>query len=40
MIVGRFYEKGFGIDKNEDKAFEWYMKASQQNDIMKLIALR
>ncbi|RIA87944.1 hypothetical protein C1645_713603 [Glomus cerebriforme] len=32
-IVGNFYYKGFGIDKNNDKAFEWYIKASQQNDI-------
>src|SRR5437764_13826134 len=33
VMVGVFYNRGFGIDKNDDKAFEWYMKASQQNDI-------
>jgi hypothetical protein len=33
VMIGKFYENGFGIDKNYKKAFEWYMKASQQNDI-------
>ena len=33
VIVGVFYYKGFGVDKNENIAFEWYIKASQQNDI-------
>ncbi|RIA94916.1 hypothetical protein C1645_758911, partial [Glomus cerebriforme] len=32
-MVGKFYEKGFGIDKDENIALEWYVKASQQNDI-------
>ncbi|GBB88340.1 hypothetical protein RclHR1_01490021 [Rhizophagus clarus] len=33
VIVGIFYHEGFGIDKNENTAFEWYMKASRKNDI-------
>ena len=33
VIVGLFYCIGFGINKNENAAFSWYIKASQQNDI-------
>ena len=33
MIIGIFYYRGFGIDRNDNTAFKWYMKASQQNDI-------
>ena len=33
VIVGKFYEEGFGIDKDEDIAFEWYMKGSQKNSV-------
>ncbi len=33
VMVGNFYKNGFGIDKNENKAFEWYMKASEKGDI-------
>ena len=32
-MVGKFYEKGFGIDKNINIAIEWYMEASQKNEI-------
>jgi TPR repeat protein len=31
-MVGKFYEKGFGIDKDINKAFEWYMEASKQKN--------
>ncbi|GBC01733.1 hypothetical protein RclHR1_04300015 [Rhizophagus clarus] len=33
VMMGKFYEKGFGTDKNNDKAIEWYMEAIKQNDI-------
>ncbi|RIA94893.1 hypothetical protein C1645_803302 [Glomus cerebriforme] len=33
VMIGIFYEKGFGVKENKNKAFEWYMKGSQQNDI-------
>lgn len=33
VIVGIFYHEGFGIDKNDSTAFEWYMRASRNNDI-------
>lgn len=33
-MIGRFYNEGFGINKNENTAFEQYMKASQKNDII------
>jgi TPR repeat protein len=32
VIVGKFYEKGFGIKKDESIAFKWYMKACKQNN--------
>src|SRR5207253_856701 len=32
-IVGKFYYKGFGRDKDENKAFEWYMKASEKKNM-------
>ena len=33
VMIGRFYGNGFGIDENGKIAFEWYMKASQQNNV-------
>src|SRR5436190_7671742 len=33
VMVGKFYIHGFGINKDEIAAFEWYMRSSQQNDI-------
>ncbi|GES73379.1 kinase-like domain-containing protein [Rhizophagus clarus] len=33
VIIGNFHYKGFGIDKNKDMAFKWYVYASQHNDI-------
>src|SRR2546430_2074747 len=33
VLVGKFYNKEFGIDKNKNVALEWYAKASQQGDI-------
>jgi TPR repeat protein len=36
VMVGKFYNEGFGCDKcdeNDNMALEWYIKASQQNDI-------
>lgn len=29
--VGNMYEKGNGVAKNTEKAFEWYLKAAKQN---------
>jgi TPR repeat protein len=31
-MVGYFYEDGFGVNKNEIVAFEWYKKASELNN--------
>ncbi|RIA87874.1 hypothetical protein C1645_807102 [Glomus cerebriforme] len=33
VMVGKFYNEGFGVDKDENTAFQWYMKASQKNDM-------
>jgi hypothetical protein len=33
VITGVFYHEGFGVEKNDNTAFEWYMKASKNNDI-------
>jgi len=30
--LGSCYVKGLGIEKNASKAFEWYLKAAEQND--------
>ncbi|PKB99747.1 HCP-like protein, partial [Rhizophagus irregularis] len=32
-IVGCFYENGFGINKNEVSAFEWYKRASEMDNV-------
>lgn len=32
-MVGKFYNEGFGCEQNDDKALEWYIEASQHNDI-------
>ena len=28
--IGRFYQNGFGVEKNEDEALSWYQKAAQK----------
>ncbi|CAB4392631.1 unnamed protein product [Rhizophagus irregularis] len=33
VIIGKFYRKGFGIDRNDIIAFQWFMKANQKNDM-------
>lgn len=34
VMVGKFYNEGFGCSKDDyNKALEWYIEASQQNDI-------
>ncbi|PKK69195.1 kinase-like protein [Rhizophagus irregularis] len=33
VMVGYFYEDGFGVYKNEIVAFEWYKKASKLNNL-------
>ncbi|CAB5379273.1 unnamed protein product [Rhizophagus irregularis] len=33
VVIGTFYKKGFGVDKDEKESFEWFSKASQKNDI-------
>ncbi|UZO26967.1 uncharacterized protein OCT59_019177 [Rhizophagus irregularis] len=33
VIVGCFYENGFGINKNEVSAFEWYKRASEMDNV-------
>ncbi|RGB26566.1 hypothetical protein C1646_720819 [Rhizophagus diaphanus] len=33
VMVGYFYEDGFGVSKNEIVAFEWYKKASKLNNL-------
>jgi len=30
--VGICYGKGIGVDKNEQKAFDWYLKAAKQGN--------
>ncbi|RIA87873.1 kinase-like domain-containing protein [Glomus cerebriforme] len=32
VMVGKFYNEGFGKKQDDDKAFDWYMKASQKQD--------
>ncbi|RIA82373.1 kinase-like domain-containing protein [Glomus cerebriforme] len=34
IMIGRFYNEGFGIDINKNIAFNQYMKASQKNNII------
>lgn len=38
-ILGRIYEQGMGIEQNEDKAAEWYIKAAKQGhwDAIKVL---
>ena len=31
--IGNFYSKGFGVEKNKNQAFEWYMKASKAHNL-------
>ncbi|CAB4392655.1 unnamed protein product [Rhizophagus irregularis] len=34
VMIGKFYNEGFGCSKDDyNKALEWYIEASQQNDI-------
>src|SRR4051794_28916976 len=36
LMIGRFHYEGFGIEKNkknDDIAYQWYMKAIENNDI-------
>ncbi|PKC11059.1 kinase-like protein [Rhizophagus irregularis] len=33
LMLGVFYNRGFGVNKSINIAFEWYMRSSQQNDF-------
>ncbi|CAB4441753.1 unnamed protein product [Rhizophagus irregularis] len=33
LMLGVFYNRGFGVNKSINIAFEWYMRSSQQNDL-------
>ncbi|CAG8506413.1 897_t:CDS:2 [Funneliformis mosseae] len=36
LMIGIFYEMGFGIEKNKAKAFDWFKKAGDKGDIYGL----
>ncbi|CAI2169138.1 11112_t:CDS:2 [Funneliformis geosporum] len=36
LMIGVFYEMGFGIEKNKTKAFDWYKKAGDKEDVYGL----
>ncbi|RGB25097.1 hypothetical protein C1646_632422 [Rhizophagus diaphanus] len=31
-MIGKFYEMGFGIEKNNSEAFKWYMEARNNSN--------
>lgn len=31
--LGRCYDKGYGVDENDELAFQWYSKAAAQNHV-------
>ncbi|CAG8506392.1 896_t:CDS:2 [Funneliformis mosseae] len=32
VLIGKFYQEGFGIDKNQQKWFKWFLKACERDD--------
>ena len=38
-IIGNMYEYGEGVSKNIEKAFDWYLKAAQTNNVTAVEAL-
>lgn len=39
LLLGDCYGKGWGVEKDDAKAFEWYTRAAEGGDVMGMIAL-
>ena len=38
--VGLSYDNGWGVDKDQTKAFEWYLKAAEQGQNLAKLSLK
>ena len=38
--VGVSYDIGWGVDEDQDEAFEWYLKAAEQGQNLAKLSLK